>query len=82
LTGRRSNRDGIGARVRMLTATGLEQWNHLTTSVGFASSSQRTVHFGLGVDASAKLVEIWWPSGAHQKIENVRGDQYFPVREP
>jgi hypothetical protein len=47
LVGTRSNRDGIGAMVLMAMAAG-EQWNRVRTAVGYASSSDRIVHFGLG----------------------------------
>ncbi|HET8546460.1 MAG TPA: CRTAC1 family protein, partial [Bryobacteraceae bacterium] len=80
LTGIRSNRDALGARVRVVTAAG-EQVNHLTTAVGYASSSQPVVHFGLGGEAQAKLIEIRWPSGTLQKLENVNADRYLEVRE-
>ena len=81
LTGTRSNRDAIGARVHLVTASG-EQWNHVTTSVGYAGSSEKAVHFGLGPDDRAKLIEITWPSGAVQRLENVRADRYVAVTEP
>ena len=80
LTGTRSNRDGIGARVHIVTASG-EQWNHVTTAVGYASSSEKAVHFGLGKDTLVKVIEISWPSGKLQRLENVRGDRYVAVRE-
>ncbi|MCL6508378.1 MAG: CRTAC1 family protein, partial [Bryobacteraceae bacterium] len=82
LRGRRSNRDAIGARVRVVSASGLEQWNHVTTSVGFASSSDPAVHFGLGPDPVARLVEIHWPSGVVQKLENVRAGRRLDIEEP
>ncbi len=81
LTGTRSNRDAIGARVHVATATG-EQWNHVTTSVGYASSSEKAVHFGLGKDDRVQRIEIAWPSGAVQRIEDVAADRYLQVREP
>jgi enediyne biosynthesis protein E4 len=80
LTGTRSNRDAIGARVHIVTASG-EQWNHVTTAVGYASSSEKAVHFGLGKDDRAEVVEITWPSGVVQRMENVAGDRYVEVRE-
>jgi hypothetical protein len=80
LEGRRSNRDGMGAVVHVRTAAG-EQWNHATTAVGYASSSDVRVHFGLGA-ATTATVEIRWPSGTVQKLGEVRGDRYVPVREP
>ncbi len=82
LIGRRSNRDGIGARIRMQTSSGRTQWNHVTTSVGYASSSSPVAHFGLGPEASAREVEIHWPSGARQKLANVSPDRVVVVREP
>lgn len=81
LTGSRSSRDAIGARVHLVSASG-EQWNHVTRAVGYASSSDPAAHFGLGKDAVAKLIEIDWPSGAKQRLENVKADGYLSVREP
>jgi hypothetical protein len=81
LTGVRSNRDAIGARVHIVSASG-EQWNHVTTAVGYASSSEKAVHFGLGKDDRVKLIEIAWPSGIVQRMENVAADRYLDVREP
>jgi hypothetical protein len=80
LIGTRSNRDALGARVHLVTDSG-EQWNHVTTSVGYASSSEKAVHFGLGKDAKVRFVEIQWPSGAVQRLENLEPDRYITVRE-
>ncbi|MCP5114920.1 MAG: CRTAC1 family protein, partial [bacterium] len=82
LVGRQSNRDAIGARIRLTSTTGADQYNHVTTSVGFASSSTKRVHFGLGADSSAARIEIRWPAGKVQVLENVEADQYLVVREP
>jgi hypothetical protein len=82
LTGTRSNRDSIGATIRLTTTPGLTQTNHVTTSVGYASSSSRRVHFGLGKDARATRVEIRWPSGRILVLENVQADQLLKVTEP
>jgi hypothetical protein len=81
LTGHRSNRDGIGAKIHVTGASGLEQWNHVTTSTGYGCSSERTVFFGLGKDAAARSVEIRWPSGTVQRLENVAADRYVNVEE-
>lgn len=81
LRGRRSNRDGIGARIRIVTDSGL-RWNHVTASVGYAGSSQPIAHFGLGRDTVARRIEIEWPSGARQKIENAAADRYLDIEEP
>jgi enediyne biosynthesis protein E4 len=80
LQGTKSNRDGIGARIKVVTSQG-PQFNHMTTSVGYASSSYGPVHFGLGMDARAKLVEIHWPSGIVQTLHDVAGDRVLTVKE-
>jgi hypothetical protein len=81
LEGTKSNRDAIGARVKIVTKSGA-QYNHVTTSVGYASSSAGPMHFGLGSDAMAEVVEIHWPSGVVQQMKNVHGDQVLNVKEP
>ena len=82
LTGTLSNRDGIGASVTVTLAGGRKIYNHCTTSVGYASSSEPLVRFGLGDSAVASLVQIRWPSGRVQELHDVKGDQVLPVREP
>jgi len=82
LTGRRTNRDAIGAVVRVTSASGTVQYNHVTTAVGYASSSSRRVHFGLGAEGAIKSVEIRWPSGAVQKLESPKADQCLRITEP
>jgi len=81
LEGTRSNREGIGARIR-LVAGGLTQFNHVTTATGYASSSAGPVHFGLGAAGRAEVVEIRWPSGTVQWLKDVPADQVLRVREP
>ena len=81
LQGRKSNRDGIGARIKVVTKNGA-QYNHMTTSVGYASSSDGPVHFGLGAENHADLLEIHWPSGIIQALQNVSADQVLKVIEP
>jgi hypothetical protein len=81
LRGRRSNRDGIGAWIQVTTASGA-QWNRVTTATGYGGSSDRTVFFGLGKDAAAKSIEIAWPSGARQRLENVDSNRYVTIQEP
>lgn len=82
LRGRRSNRDAIGALIRVVGDSGREQWNRVTTAVGYGSSSDRNVFFGMGRDATAKLIEVQWPSGARQTLEGVACDRYIAVDEP
>ena len=81
LQGTESNRDGIGARIKVVTKSGA-QYNHMTTSCGYASSSAGPVHFGLGANVSADLVEIRWPSGIVQTMRDVAGDRIVTVKEP
>ena len=82
LTGTRSNRDGIGAKVAVTLASGRKLYNHCTTSVGYASSSEPLVRFGLGKETVAKLIEIHWPSGRVQQLHDIKADQVVKVREP
>jgi hypothetical protein len=81
LEGTKSNRDGIGASIKVTTKTG-SQYNHMTTSFCYASSSAGPVHFGLGADDRARSVEIRWPSGTVQTLENVVADRVVHVKEP
>jgi tetratricopeptide (TPR) repeat protein len=76
LRGKRSNRDGIGAGVRIGN-----QHNHVTTSFGYASSSRSGVHFGLG-NTEKVAIEIQWPSGILQNLKGVSSNQVFLVHEP
>jgi len=81
LQGTKSNRDGIGAKIR-ITAAGQSQWNHKTTASGYASSSAGPVHFGLGAAKSVDEVVIQWSSGTVQTLKNVQTDQVLHVKEP
>jgi hypothetical protein len=81
LEGTRSNRDGIGARIKVTSKTVGAQYNHMTTSAGYASSSDGPVHFGLGADKRAESVEITWPSGVVQVLKDVDGDRVVQVKE-
>jgi hypothetical protein len=81
LRGSKSNRDGIGARIKVVSKNGT-QYNHMTTSVCYASSSYGPVHFGLGPDAKADTIEITWPSGIVQTLKDVPANQVLKVTEP
>lgn len=81
LIGHKSNRDGIGAVVKVVTSAG-SQWQTVTTAVGYLSSSDVRAHFGLGKDAVVKILEVHWPSGIVQTINNVAGDRYITLDEP
>ena len=82
LVGTRSNRDGLGARLKATPAGGSPLYNHATTSTGLSASSDPRVHFGLGAAKSLDKLEIWWPSGIHQTLDRVSADQILTVREP
>ena len=77
LEGAKSNRDGIGVRVQVGN-----QHNHMTTSVGYASSSHHGVHFGLGNLGHVEKIRIFWPSGVTQVLEDVKADQVLRIKEP
>ena len=80
LRGTTSNRDAIGAKVMVVTGSG-KQYNHVSSAVGYASSSAGPLHFGLGKDQTAQSVEIRWPSGRIQRLHDVKGDRIVEVRE-
>jgi hypothetical protein len=82
LEGTKSNRDGIGAVVKLTGESGRVQYNHVTTAVGYASASDKRLHFGLGDDRIAREIEIRWPSGIRQILRNVSGGQVLKVKEP
>ena len=82
LQGTKSNRMGLGARIRLTDEDGARQYNHATTSVGYSSSSDSRVHFRLGKSKTAREIEIIWPSGIRQILRNVTGDQVVNIQEP
>ena len=82
LIGTSSNRDGIGAMVTVTLPSGRKLYNHCSTSVGYASSSETLVRFGLGKEAVAKLIEIRWPRGQIQQLHDMTADRVVNVREP
>jgi hypothetical protein len=76
LRGTRSNRDGLGARVLVNGQT-----RFATTAGSYESANDKRVHFGLGTAKTAK-VEVFWPSGAHQTLNDAVANQFLEVREP
>ncbi len=81
LVGHRSNRDGIGAVIKVDTSAG-PQYVTVTTAGSYLSSSDKRAHFGLGADTVVKSIEIHWPSGIVQRLNDVRADQILKVDEP
>jgi len=81
LVGKKSNRMGLGAQVRITTDDGKVQYNQATTAVGYASASDSRVHFGLGGSRTIHKVEITWPSGIRQVLSDVPSDHILKVEE-
>ena len=80
LVGTRSNRDGIGAIIR-LSAGGDKQWKMLRSGSGYLSQSELVLTFGLGTQTKADNVEIQWPSGQVEKLTNVPAGETVTVEE-
>jgi len=76
LTGTKSNRDGIGARVRAGN-----QFAEMSTTAGYASSVDAPLHFGLGSLETVPKIEIRWPSGTVQVLNDVRADRLVTIAE-
>jgi hypothetical protein len=81
LIGRASNRDAIGAKVKLTTGSGRTLYNHVSTSVGMMSTSDKRVHFGLGDEREIRSIEIRWPHGGTQKMENLKAGQFLKIQE-
>ncbi len=81
LTGHKSNRDGIGALVKVTTPSG-SQWVTISTAGSYLSAGDPRPHFGLGSSTLATSIEIRWPSGIVQTLDNVTGDRQVQVDEP
>ena len=80
LVGTKSNRMGLGSEIRITTEEGV-QYNHATTSTGYACSSDPRVHFGLGPSKTIREIDITWPSRIHQTLSNVAADRILTVTE-
>ncbi len=81
LVGHKSNRDAIGAVVKLTTAAG-PQWWIVSTGGSYCSSSDKRAHFGLGAESEAVSIEIQWPSGIHQVLHHVKSNQILRIDEP
>ena len=80
LMGVKGNRDAIGAKVRVVTAGGV-QYDRPRAGDSFMSSRDPRLHFGLGAHTKADVIEIRWPGGREERIENVAADQFITIRE-
>jgi hypothetical protein len=76
LRGTRSNRDGLGARVQVNGQT-----RFATTAGSYESANDKRLHFGLAAAKAAKI-DVYWPSGTHQSLNDVPVDQFLEIREP
>jgi hypothetical protein len=73
---------GIGAQIRVTIDNGRRLYNEVTTSTGYAASSDARVHFGLGDSRVIREIEIRWPSGTRQLLHDVTADRLLVVTEP
>jgi enediyne biosynthesis protein E4 len=80
LVGHKSNRDGIGAEIKVTTSHGSQYWT-VSTAGSYLSSNDKRAHFGLGTDTEARSIEIRWPSGVRQTLTNVAGDRIVRIDE-
>ena len=76
-----SNRDGIGARIRV-QANGMTQYQTVRNGVGFASATDQRVHFGIGSATTVDRVEVIWPSGQRQILKGLGVNQTIVLQEP
>jgi enediyne biosynthesis protein E4 len=79
--GTTSNRDGIGTKVVVFLPDGSRLWNYVHSSSGYCSQSTRVLTFGLGRIDKAARVEIEWPSGKTDRLENLAADQFYTIKE-
>jgi hypothetical protein len=80
LIGVADNRDGLGTKVKITTASGV-QYNEATTAVGYNSSSDKRVYFGLGNATVVDRIELAWPTGVKQVLTSVPADQILTIVE-
>src|SRR5207249_4671708 len=81
--GTRSNRDGIGAVVRVQAAAGANgvNWQTVHSGSSYCSQSELTLTFGLGKAAQADTVEITWPSGQKDTLTNLKANATYTIQE-
>ena len=80
LVGTKSNRDAIGAVVRIESASG-KQWSTVHSGGSYCSQSDLALTFGLGKDTAVTALEIEWPSGTKQRLANIVADQFVTIDE-
>ena len=82
LSGTKSNRSGIGARVTVTNATGQKQIFDVSTAGSYLSSNDPRIVVGLGNAKAVRSIEVRWPSGKVQTIQSPAVDQYLRINEP
>ncbi len=80
LIGTKDNREGIGTKVQITTSHGV-QYNQVATAVGYNSSSDSRVHFGLGDATTIDRIDLRWPSGLKQTLTDIKADQILRIQE-
>jgi hypothetical protein len=78
--GRKSNRDGIGARIEVESSIGTQIWE-IKRTLGIYAVSDPRAHFGVGTDTEVKRVTVRWPSGTIQTFEKVATDRHYLLDE-
>ncbi len=81
LLGKRSNRDAIGARVKLTSESGRVQHSLVTTTASYLSAIDRRVFFGLGAETRVKEIEVLWPGGGKQIVASPKVDQFVGVEQ-
>jgi tetratricopeptide (TPR) repeat protein len=81
LRGTKSNRDAIGAQLRLTSGQGKVQYAMVSTAGSYLSASDRRVHFGLGQEQSIREIQIKWPSGIEQRVAGPKPDQILKITE-
>jgi hypothetical protein len=79
--GTMSNRNGIGARVTVITPDGAKQIREIRSGSSLGAGSEIVAHFGLGSHTQVSRIEIRWPSGIVQTLENIAADRNIIVEE-
>ena len=80
LIGTKSNRDGVGARVK-ITAGDLIAYDQRKGGMSYQSARDPRLHFGLGSHDTIDAVEVKWPSGAANKLEKLKSNQIIAIKE-
>jgi enediyne biosynthesis protein E4 len=82
LRGTKSNRDGVGARVKLTSGSGKVQYRSVSTAGSYASANDRRLEFGLGEESFVREISIRWPSGTVHRLYNPEIDHILRVVEP